>query len=294
MKTYLRHKIVNVIEVKELIALEYLDFEGRYKEYEEQHDFWELCFVEKGEITIRGGAEEQCVVAGEILLIPPNQRHAYLSKTGNDNRVFVVCFECSSQALKSLSGKAFRVSKVQEACLKRLIEESVQTFYMDENGLLATASSPNFGGQQAILIHLEYLLICWIRQLSLEDNFGVVFLRNEKFYVDIAEIIIEYFQQNISKKLSLDDICEKVNYSKAFLCRIFKAQTGETLLSCFNRLKIEEAKRLLKETELSVETISQELGFLESKYFSAVFKRLTGVSPTVYKSQFLNRKNGVK
>ena len=42
MKTYLRHKICNVIDIKDLIALEYLDFEGKYRDYVEAHDFWEL------------------------------------------------------------------------------------------------------------------------------------------------------------------------------------------------------------------------------------------------------------
>ena len=49
MKTYLRHRISNVVDVKELIVFEYLDFEGKYKDYSESHDFWELCYVEKGE-----------------------------------------------------------------------------------------------------------------------------------------------------------------------------------------------------------------------------------------------------
>ena len=59
MKTYLRHKIVNVIDVKGLVALEYLDFEGRYKEYVEQHDFWELCYVEEGKISFRSDTAER-------------------------------------------------------------------------------------------------------------------------------------------------------------------------------------------------------------------------------------------
>ena len=52
MKTYLRHKICNVIDIKELIALEYLDFEGKYRDYAEAHDFWELCYVTNGSIQV--------------------------------------------------------------------------------------------------------------------------------------------------------------------------------------------------------------------------------------------------
>ena len=48
MKTYLKHKIQNVIDIKSLFALEYLDFEGKYKNYVESHGFWEICYIEKG------------------------------------------------------------------------------------------------------------------------------------------------------------------------------------------------------------------------------------------------------
>ena len=52
MKTYLRHRIRNVIDIKELIALEFLDFEGKYRNYEESHDFWECVYVKEGTATI--------------------------------------------------------------------------------------------------------------------------------------------------------------------------------------------------------------------------------------------------
>ena len=68
-------------------------------------------------------------------------------------------------------------------------------------------------------------------------------------------------------------------------CKIFKEQTGETLLNRFNRLKTEEAKRLLKNTDLSATEISLSLGFTEPKYFGAVFKKFTGVSPMAYKKE---------
>ena len=52
MKTYLRHSIENVIDIKELLALEYLDFNGKYKDYCEAHEFWEFCYVEENDLDI--------------------------------------------------------------------------------------------------------------------------------------------------------------------------------------------------------------------------------------------------
>ncbi len=290
MKTYLRHKILNVIDVKELFALEYLDFEGKYKEYVEKHDFWELCYVKKGQIGFMSDAQSCTVAEGEIVLIEPNRSHAYFSENGNANKTFVICFECSSQALKPLGGKLFPATKEQIDCLEKIIEEYKHTFFMNDSDLLETLPAPNFGGQQAILIHLEYLLICLIRRASVGEDLGVVFLRKEEFYEDLANIIIRFFQEHICEKLSLADICKRVNYSRSFLCRTFKEQTGETLFACFNRLKMEKAKRMLQETEQSVVSISRELGFSEVKYFSSLFKKTVGVTPMAYRERHTKNK----
>ncbi len=280
MRTYLRHKIVNVVDVRELIALEYLDFEGRYKDYTETHGFWEICFLEKGEIGFCLNGERRTLSEGEILFVPPYTEHSY-SASGNAERAFVACFESPSIALKSLGGVVAALEGEARNCMERILSECENTFRMNERETLEVVENPNFGGQQAILLQLEYLLICVLRALSGGKNSDIVFLDEKDFYADLADVIVGFFRENIRKKLSLKDICEKVNYSPSFLCKTFRKQTGETLFSCFNRMKIEEAKRLL-EGGMSAVNVSRELGFSEAKYFGALFKKLVGVSPASY------------
>ena len=285
MKTYLRHKISNVVDVKELIALEYLDFEGKYKNYVEKHDFWEICCVRKGSITLTTDQVSHTLAENQLVVIPPQQLHSYSSAAGNESKAFVICFESVSHALKPLSGACFLLDGSQQACIRTIIEETTDTFHMDENDHLAVRDAPNFGGQQAIFLQLEYLLICLLRQYSEQRSSGIVFLSGEKFYSDLAEIVIQYFRDHIREKLSLSIICEKFNYSRSFLCKNFKMQTGETLIACFNRLKIEEAQRLLDRTALSAAEISGLLGFSEPKYFGALFKKYIGLSPIAYRER---------
>ncbi len=283
MKTYLRHKSLNVIDVKELIALEYLDFEGKYKNYIESHDFWELCFVEHGEISLFLDDEENVLREKEVMLISPCTVHSYFSGKGNDNRAFVVCFECSSQALKSLGKSKIFLDGELSGCFEKIIDEYRETFCINENDIMELLPNPSFGGQQAIILQLEYLLINLIRMLSSEKNSDIVFLNEEDFYSGLSEVIKKLLHKNIRKKMTLDEICSRVNYSKSFICKTFKEQNGETIFEYFNRIKIEEAKRLLSETEMSVGEISRELSFTEIKYFGSMFKKHTGVSPTVYR-----------
>lgn len=285
MKTYLRHRIHNVIDVRELITLEYLDFEGKYRAYEEMHDFWELCYIVCGRITVFLNDAPTQLEAGEFILLPPNRKHSFLSENGNENKAFVVCFDSFSQFLLPISARVCALSERLRRCMETVMEESAATFCVGENGVLDTTPSPLFGGQQAILLQLEYLLICLARQMSDEKNASIVFFRDENFHANLANVILRFLRKNIYGKLSLDDICRQFNYSKAFLCKTFKAQKGETLIGCLNRLKMEEAKRLLTETDKSVTDISTSLGFQEVKYFDAVFKKFTGTTPVKYRNK---------
>jgi len=283
LKTYLRHSIQNVVDVKDLTALEYLDFEGKYKDYSELHDFWELCYVEEGKIVLSLDISSVTLSAGTIFLIPPNRNHSYSADGGNKNRAFVVCFESSSQALKSLVEIPITPGDAERAAIKSVIEESQSTFYMNENDHLEALPSANFGGQQAILLQLEYLLIKLLRRLSSEKNAEVVFLDGKQFYSDLADVLLRHFRDNLGARLSLSDIADKFSYSRSFLCKTFKEETGESLMSCFNRLKIEEAERLLRETDKTINEVAISLGFSDAKYFGALFKSHTGASPTEFR-----------
>jgi two-component system response regulator YesN len=66
---------------------------------------------------------------------------------------------------------------------------------------------------------------------------------------------------------------------------VFKEKTGKTIMEYYLKLKIERAKQLLRENELSVKQISELLAFNEPNYFTKTFKRIAGLTPTAYKKR---------
>lgn len=285
MKTYLRHRVSNVVDVKELIALEHLDFEGKYKGYSEKHDFWEFCYVEKGEITLTVDGAKHTLSSNELFVIPPNSIHSYFSESGNKSRVFVTCFESFSHNLIPLSNNAFSLDKTEIECVKRIIAESLDTFVTNKDEQLDIKPDAAFGGQQALLLQLEYLLICLLRHLSEKTEFTVVFVNDENFYRELTDAIKRYVRENINKRITLADICDKFSYSQSFICKVFKKQTGQTLIEYVNHVKVTEACKLLSKSSMTISEISASLGFQEHKYFDALFKKNIGKTPSLYRKE---------
>ena len=96
-----------------------------------------------------------------------------------------------------------------------------------------------------------------------------------------------YIQNHFAEKFSLDQMAEALFVNKIYLSKCFKEITGDTLLHYHNKTRCDEACRLLKESELAVEVISDRVGFATSSHFARVFRNYYHCSPTEYKRNFL-------
>ena len=214
MKSYLRHKIFNLIDIKALTAVEYLDFEGKYKNYVEKHNFWEFCFVEKGDIKLTIENNLQIIEKNSFILIPPDKKHSYSFGKCKENKVFVICFQCFSQAIIPLAETKFDLISENYDYMQKIIAESLATFQMNENDLLEVKQNPVIGGQQMIIMHLECLLINVLRLLASKEKSEVIFLNEDRFYEKLVDEMISYLKYNIGQKLTLDEICDKFIFVK--------------------------------------------------------------------------------
>ena len=143
--------------------------------------------------------------------------------------------------------------------------------------------NPTLGGEQLIKNYLEILLINLLRQYTETEDGNTTFLpRNELSSKPVNEVI-QALKDGLYTPLSIDDICKKTSYGRAYLFRVFKAKTGKSIMEYYMELKIKQAKKLLREGDLSVKEISEILAFSEPNYFTKTFKRVTGLTPTAYK-----------
>lgn len=97
--------------------------------------------------------------------------------------------------------------------------------------------------------------------------------------------MIELFINNSSKKLSSKDIETALCMNYAYLSTLFRKETGKSITQFQDELLIEKAITMLKNESVNVSEVSNALGFSNPFYFSRVFKKVTGVSPTTYLNQ---------
>lgn len=100
---------------------------------------------------------------------------------------------------------------------------------------------------------------------------------------------IEFFHANYNKDFSLEDVSQLVSYSSFHFLRLFKQHTGQTPFQFLLNIKLEKAKRLLKETNKSITEICYDSGFNNRSHFYTAFKRKYGVSALQFRKQFLSR-----
>lgn len=104
-------------------------------------------------------------------------------------------------------------------------------------------------------------------------------------YSELAEQIKKLVQDNYhDTSLNSQNIADQIHMNNAYLGRMFKNSYGRSINDYINICRIEEARHLLRETELSVEEIAQKVGFANIKYFYVLFKKHTGVTPAKYRT----------
>lgn len=95
-----------------------------------------------------------------------------------------------------------------------------------------------------------------------------------------------YIQQHYQEALRLEDVSTAVGFNATYFSTLFKKETGQNFMDYLTELRISKAKELLCGEELSVQDVAEQVGYRDLKYFSRLFKKLTGVSPSDYKKLY--------
>ncbi|MBQ2719079.1 MAG: helix-turn-helix transcriptional regulator [Clostridia bacterium] len=289
-RKYYRHKIDNLLVVTRIVTVNYLEFDKHFASEGEAHDFWEMIYAEKGEIDCTEGDNTVVLREGEAHFHRPGEYHRHAVGAHRAPNIVVVCFECRSDGMHFFEGRTMRLSEEERRQLFHIVAEAAATFDTSKGRArlrkMSLLEEPILGGTQVIKNRLELLLIALLRRETSRPSAGVRFLRGGGVGGHIVDHLLARMQENLTAGLSVSELCEGIAYSRSYIFKEFRAATGRSIADHYNAMRVEEAKRLIREGEHTLAEIAELLHFDTPNYFGKAFKRYTGLTPRAYRKQY--------
>lgn len=284
--SYVLKKFSNLINVTEIVTVHAYEFDPSFVFAGEQHDFWELVYVDRGAVEIHRDGESLVLEQGSILFHQPNEFHTLRSYNSAPS-LLVVSFVCKSAPMSCFSRYFGPMDTRLKPFLTAIVAEAQNTYILTSNdpGLkeLVIRDSAAIGGEQMIKCYLEQFLILMLRDITWQEYFAL-FSSRKSMETHLISEMKGYLRERLTQRVCIEDICNHFGYSKTYLSHLFKDQCGVSILTYYTQKKIAYAQKLILEDRYSFAQISNLLAFDSPQYFARVFKRVTGQTPTEYQN----------
>ncbi|MBO7304095.1 MAG: helix-turn-helix domain-containing protein [Clostridia bacterium] len=270
-------------------SIYYFEFGKDFSHPPQRNDFWELMYVDSGEVNAITEGMGQTISQGQVIFNKPMELHAHISNKIVSNSMLVISFTSKSDAMDFFEKKVFTLDKTSKTLLSLFMNEATRALgeipheYANKNAL-NFENSPSDSCQ---------LLECYLIELLLHLRRSGTDLANETNKSEAARelaqnstvnLVIEYLKENLYSDVSLADICKTFYMGKSKLSKLFCEYAGCGPMEYYSDLKITEAKKLLRE-DVSVSTVSDMLSYSTIHSFSRAFKKKIGISPSEYKKK---------
>ena len=291
---FIRHGFSSVFRVEKLITIFYMELSKDFYYEGESHDFWEMVYIDKGEMLCTADKSQFILKSGELTFHKPNEFHNLSGNKNTAPNVSILTFECKSREMKQFEGKIFRLDAEEKALLSMLFAEGLSCFQLEDpnNPLLQRLEKlPDapFGSEQMVKNLLEIFFIKLHRHKETVTKKSRLNYRVNGINVPTeVKKILDYIDQSLYERLSISVIANAMGKSESTIKSLFSLyQTGGIINYC-NGLKIKEARKLIREGNYNFAQISNLLHFDTPQYFSKCFKKYTKMTPSEYQRSIIS------
>lgn len=242
------------------------------------YDYYLLHAIVSGRGTFRTETDVYELGAGDCFLIHPGQLVSYISCHADPWKYRWVAF--TGEAGQSLVESAGFLPGCPVLNTTKESKESKVPEYMQN-----IQERFHLKQESAHTAAIGYLHLIWAEIMNCSTKPSRLTVMEPQVQRTVKQII-NYMTSQYAHPVSIEQMCASLGYNRAYLSRIFKKETGISPVTYLLKLRIDQAKRLLRERpELSVEQISASVGLTDPLYFSRQFKRFCGQSPTSYRKE---------
>lgn len=283
MTLYSGVNLKDTIVIKKLYTVHYYEYSKEYRFTGESHNFWEFVYVDKGEVTVVADEKSYILKQGSSIFHKPNEWHNIYANGTVAPNIVIFTFESASKDMSFFENKILFVGQEQKRLISKIITEYTNAFSSPLNdpytNRLIRRSDAFFASEQLLKLYLTELLITFIRSNNMS---GQKTMANINQNNSTMNLILNYMNENIGKNITLKDLMRYSGTNRTTIENIFRENFEVGAIDYFIKLKIEYAKKYLRENNYNITQISEILGYSSIHYFSRQFKKVTGMNPTEY------------
>jgi len=242
--------------------------------FREKHDDYLLIYCVNGEGLLKLNNKSIKISSGDLVVLPKSIAHEYAAKKKTPWSIYWVHLD-GTLATNYIT----QISKQGDANILPIGLHS--RLITDFEALLDTRLSSFLLESHLHSCSLLSQIITYIALLYKQTQHKVDKSLN-------LEAVKSLMLTHIHQQLDIDTLASTANLSKFHFIKRYKALTGRTPINDFIQMKIERACHLLDISDKSIATIGLELGYEDAYYFSRVFNKIMGISPTQYRSMRLS------
>lgn len=231
------------------------------------HDFYQYLYVKKGSGYMQADSNKFPLETGKIYILPPNIMHDIAS---------------SEEGMTTYELK-FHVNCGSVPQFPMIIDLSNTYAESVFKGMFNEMTNMHLGYEDMLSVKLDELHL-WIARAHANSN------SNDKpsSYSQIFSEVIFYMERHFAEDISLKALADIAHMEKIYFLKKFKAEVGTTPVNYLRKLRINQSKKLLLNSEFNITQIASAVGFQSIHHFSNVFKSLVGMSPSEFKEQIVD------
>ena len=244
------------------------------------HPEYELTYIVKGTGYRIVGNTYENYKDGDLVLLGPNLPHTWTGKAIDKEPFEAVVIQFSKEFIGAFLG-------FEEAeQIKILFDNSIRGISFDANSKLVDSikTLTELDGMDKILklISVLHALSQTKYKLIAPNTFHTIV--SKKSEMRINEVCL-FIQKNFNTAISLKQVANQIYLTESNFCKFFKKATGKTYSDYLNEIRINEAARLLLQTDKTISQISFECGFETLSYFNRVFLKKKNRTPSVFRNE---------
>lgn len=265
--------ISSSLDISEISTKFYQEKGTNYNFSGEKHSYWELTYVDKGELLTTIDGVSYHLKQGDLIFYAPMQFHTQSTFEKISSSYLTINFKMNFNHADLLCNKIFSLKRDSYFIVTRLIEE---------------LSNDNLYSNDLSLCYLKQLIIQMLRLDNSHFHSKPTTHMQQTYENELLNDILLYIDDNIYEKISVSTLCDHFCISTSMLHSLFRKNMNNTAKNYINELKLSKSKELIRNSTHTLSEISEMLGFSSIHYFSKKFKSYFNISPTEYSKSIYN------